>query len=61
MHEQQDWSKHARSFCTIQQWAQLRYRVARLEELFDLIEVKIDYTIRTSDSLLKTGVLPQER
>ncbi|CAF3985937.1 unnamed protein product [Rotaria sp. Silwood2] len=59
--EQQEWSKRARNLCTIQQWAQLRYRIARLEELFDLIEGKIDYIIRTSDSLLQTVASSFER
>jgi hypothetical protein len=58
--EQQEWSKRARNFCTIQQWAQLRYRIARLEELFDLIEGKIDYTMRTSENLRRTVRLPLE-
>ncbi|CAF0821104.1 unnamed protein product [Rotaria sordida] len=59
--EQQEWSKRARNLCTIQQWAQLRYRIARLEELFYLIEGKIDYTIRTSNNLLQNVILSIER
>jgi hypothetical protein len=58
--EQQEWSWRARNFCTIQQWAQIRYRIARLEELFDIIEAKIDYTIRISDTLLTTVTLSLE-
>ncbi|CAF4350118.1 unnamed protein product, partial [Rotaria sordida] len=59
--EQQEWSKRARNLCTIQQWAQLRYRIARLEELFYVIEGKIDYTIRTSNNLLQNVILSIER
>ncbi|CAF4868440.1 unnamed protein product [Rotaria sp. Silwood1] len=59
--EQQEWSKRARNLCTIQQWSQLRYRIARLEELFDLIEGKIDYTIRTTNNLLQTVTLSVEK
>ena len=58
--EQQEWSKQTRNLCTLQQWAQLRYRIARLEELFDLIEAKIDYTSRTSNNLLRTITLSFE-
>ena len=61
INEQQEWSERARNLCTIQQWAQLRYRIARLEELLDLIEGKIDYTIRTSDNLLRHVKLSLER
>ncbi|CAF0775709.1 unnamed protein product [Adineta steineri] len=59
--EEQEWNEHARHFCTIQQWAQLRYRIARLEELFDLIEGKIDYVIQISDNLLQTKIISRER
>ncbi|CAF4446181.1 unnamed protein product, partial [Adineta steineri] len=59
--EEQEWNEHARHFCTIQQWAQLRYRIARLEELFDLIEGKIDYVIQISDNLLRTKIISPER
>ena len=52
------WSNEARNLCTIQQWAQLRYRVARLEEFSDLLEAKMNYAIRTSDDLLKTVAVP---
>ncbi|CAF3288423.1 unnamed protein product [Rotaria socialis] len=59
--EQQEWSERARNLCTIQQWSQLRYRIARSEELFDLIEGKIDYIIRTSENLLQNVTSSLER
>ena len=60
VNEEQEWNKRASDLCTIQQWAQLRYRIARFEELMDLLEGKVDYTMRTSESLLRTVTLPLE-
>ncbi|UJR22497.1 hypothetical protein I4U23_025550 [Adineta vaga] len=52
--EEQEWNTRANNLCTIQQWAQLRYRLTRLEELFDSIEGKIIYSMKTSENLLRT-------
>lgn len=50
--QQQQWGERVRNLCTKQQWTQLEYRITRLKELFDLIEGKFNYIIRTSDNLL---------
>ena len=42
-------------FCTIEQWAQLRYRLARLEELVQLLQAKMNSSIRTSERLLQSS------
>ena len=38
-----------RRLCTIQQWAHLKYRLARLEEVARLIEAKVLYVVEHSD------------
>ncbi|CAF0838110.1 unnamed protein product [Adineta ricciae] len=58
--EEQDWNTHASNLCTIQQWAQLRYRIARLEELFNSMDGKWKYSMRTSKNLLRTRNLSRE-
>ena len=51
--DRESWRGKTKNFCTIQQWAQLRYRLARLEELVQLLEAKMKYTVRTSEILLQ--------
>ena len=58
--EEQDWNTHASNLCTIQQWAQLRYRITRLEELFNSMDGKWRYSMSTLKNLLRTRNVPRE-
>lgn len=44
-----------RQYCTIEQWAHLRYRLVRLEEASRLIEAKLIYALEHSEELRRTG------
>ncbi|CAF1047678.1 unnamed protein product [Adineta ricciae] len=58
--EEQDWNTHASNLCTIQQWAQLRYRIARLEEFFNSMDGKWRYSMRTSKNLFRRRNVSRE-
>lgn len=58
--EEQAWNQRATDLCTMQQWAQLRYRTARLEELLYVLEGKFLFSLRTSENLRRTVTLPLE-